>query len=105
MEHREGKVLHGQAYGYHKSHTIPMTRNTPVLGVVFHLRKNHVENVSGAGDRNGTCHESHERKGHRRKHMGHQTTLRGTESESDNHHRETVIAIIRYKKNLNYLKS
>jgi len=104
-------VFPGQAcellqYDYHKSHTIPavqekpsgqwvrMMRNMSVLGMVSHLiaRKNHVENVSGAGVRNGTWHE---KKVHRRKHMDHQMILGDTGSENDIHHRETAIAIIK----------
>jgi hypothetical protein len=61
-----------------------MMRNMSVLGMVFHLRKIHVENVSGV--RNGTWHE---KKVHRRKHMDHQILLGDTEGESDIHHRET----------------
>lgn len=66
-----------------------------VLRMVFHLnvRKNHVENVSG-DVRIGTWHE---RKVHRQKHMGRQMTG-GIGSESDIHHRETTIVVIRIKK-------
>ena len=72
-----------------------MTKNMQ-LGMAFHpiVRKNRVENVSGVGS--GTCHE---RKVHRRKHMDHHMILDGTGSESDIHHRETVMAMIRQKKN------
>ena len=68
-----------------------MMRNMRALRMVLVVRKSHVENVSGVGVRNGTWDE---RKVHRRKHMGRQM-IGGTGSESDIHHRETTIAIIR----------
>ena len=72
---------------------VRMMRNMRVLRTVSHLieRKSHVENVSGVGVQIGTCHE---RKVHRRKHMGRQM-IGGTGSGSDIHHRGTTIAIIR----------
>jgi hypothetical protein len=69
-----------------KNHVENVSGAGAVLGMAFHLivKKNHVENVSGV--LNGTCHE---RKGHRRKYMDRQTTLGGAENVSDIHHRET----------------
>lgn len=103
-QHHEGKELRLEfLHDWNKSHTIPaapekmswvqMMRNMRVLRTVFRLivRKNYVENVSGVGVQIGTWHE---RKVHRRKHMGRQM-IGGTGSGSDIHHRGTTIAIIR----------